>query len=441
MGNFSLRLWIIALAAGPVCFYFMASLSNVFPGVPPAVLGTALLFVLGIIIGTFLDRMGKRQIDKLIKEGEIWERAGILSRAERNYAQAVRTYDTFLLSPLFSKKISTRLTGALARFSLTNGIESPYLKLASAVYLKSSPGDETLAGLWLEQLKKEGQAGDLEQEVLTALANIHYTHKKLAVLLVDVLLDLGRMDYAAKRLYKNILDDPELAEENKRVYRKTIQALLGEPDEMVEKKAPLPVRSTSLRSLHSPHFQPSRPSRPASRPLDFGRQLIQLAATFPRAAGVGLKSVGRAIVSFLSFCILLLGNIIAFVRERERVGFYLKVGAMGLLSVWLLFFLGNTISHILNSRGVEKEPKMIEIQAPKPFTIQVAAYLTKDHADRYVAVLKKKGFNPFISEVGGGGKTWYVVRISEFSDKADAAAFGQKLKSEKIIDDFFVSNK
>ncbi|MBU4132923.1 MAG: SPOR domain-containing protein [Proteobacteria bacterium] len=440
MGNFSLRLWIIALAAGPVCFYCMSSLSNAFPGVPPAVLGTSLLVVLGIIIGTVLDHMGKRQIDKLIKEGEIWERAGILSRAERNYAQAVRTYDTFLLSPLFSQKISTRLTGALARFSLTTGIESPYLKLASAEYLKSSPGDETLAGLWLGQLKKEGQAGDLEQEVLTALANIHYTHKKLAVLLVDVLLDLGRMDYAAKRLYKNILDDPEMAEENRRFYREKIRELLGEPDEIVEKKVPLHVKSTSLRSLHSPYSLPSRPSRPF-RPLDVGRQFIQLAATFPRAVGVGLKSVGRALVSFLSFCILSLGNIIAFVRERERVGFYLKVGAMGILSVWLVFFLGNTISHILNSRGVEKEPKMIEIKVPKPFTIQVAAYLTKDHADRYVAVLKKKGFAPFISKVGGGGKIWYVVRISEFSDKADAAAFGEKLKSEKVIDDFFVSNK
>ncbi|MCP4672119.1 MAG: SPOR domain-containing protein, partial [Desulfobacula sp.] len=77
----------------------------------------------------------------------------------------------------------------------------------------------------------------------------------------------------------------------------------------------------------------------------------------------------------------------------------------------------------------------------KPFTIQVAAYLKQVHADRYAGVLKKKGFTPFIKKVRGGGKTWYVVRVSEFSDKASAAAFGKKLKDKKIIDDFFVSNK
>lgn len=83
----------------------------------------------------------------------------------------------------------------------------------------------------------------------------------------------------------------------------------------------------------------------------------------------------------------------------------------------------------------------MEISAPKPFTIQVAAYLKQVHADRYAAILKQKGVVPIIITAKGGGKTWYVVRISEFPDKATAAAFGKKLKAEKIIDDFFVSNK
>jgi septal ring-binding cell division protein DamX len=84
---------------------------------------------------------------------------------------------------------------------------------------------------------------------------------------------------------------------------------------------------------------------------------------------------------------------------------------------------------------------MIEIQVPKPFTIQVAAYLKQIHADRYAAVLKKKGIVSIVKKVEGGGKIWFVVRISEFTDKSTAAAFGKKLKAEKIIDDFFVSNK
>lgn len=139
--------------------------------------------------------------------------------------------------------------------------------------------------------------------------------------------------------------------------------------------------------------------------------------------------MGRSLVSFLSFCILSLENIIAFVRER--VGFYLKVGAMGILSVWLLFFLGNTISHILNSRGVEKEPKMIEIKVPKPFTIQVAAYLTKDHAARYVAVLKKKGFTPFISKVGGEAKSGMWCGSLNFQIKQMRLPLGKSSSRKK----------
>ena len=76
--------------------------------------------------------------------------------------------------------------------------------------------------------------------------------------------------------------------------------------------------------------------------------------------------------------------------------------ALGILSVWFLFFMGNTISHILKSRALEKEPRMMEIQAPKPFTIQVAAYLKQVHADRYAAILEQKGIVPIITKIKGG---------------------------------------
>ncbi len=426
MGNFSLRLWIIALTAGPVCFYFMPLVLKIFPGVHPAMSGGILLLFLSAVIGASLDFVGRKQIEGMIKEGEVWERSGILSRAEKTYVKAVRTYNSFLFSPLFSKNIGIRLTGALARFSLTSGIENSSFKLASAVYLKSSPGDENLAVLWLEQLKKDGLAGPIEQEVLTALADIHYTHKRLMVLLADVLLDLGRMDYSAKRVYKTLLDDPELAREIKTAFRGKINELLGEPGESI----------VTLESIVRGRVVST--SLPSAGPK---KHFLSFAPAFFAAAAGFMKGVTMGLSAFLSFCILFFHRAMAYVRERERVGFYLRAGGMGILSVCLLLFMGNTISHIFKSGDVAKEPRMIEIKAPKPFTIQVAAYLKQIHADRYAAVLKKKGVVSTIKKVGGGGKTWYVVRISEFPDKASAAAFGKKLKAEKVIDDFFVSNK
>ncbi|MCP3943112.1 MAG: SPOR domain-containing protein [Desulfobacteraceae bacterium] len=474
MGNLSLRLWILALVAGPVCFYFMPLILWAFPEVNPVVPGGILFVVLGAVIGASFDFIGRKRIERIVKEGEIWERAGIFSKARKTYIKAVRIYDTFLLSPLFSKKIGNRLTGTLARFSLTADIKSSYLQLASAVYLKSSPGDETLATLWLTQLKKDGLAGPVEQEVLTALADIHYTHKRLMILLADVLLDLGRMDYSAKRVYKTLLDDPELSPVIKTVFQEKIHGLLGEPGESLglgglgglsESGAPRePGESLGLGGvgglrepgeLRDPEElrEPVEPGETLERyaggriisltpdSIGFKKGFLNLVSAFFSLIFGFIKSVVGGVGSFLSFGVNFFGRVIALVRESEQVGFYLKTGAMGLLSVGLLFFMGSTISHMLNSRAVKKESKMIESHIPQPFTIQVAAYLKQSYANKYAAVLNKKGLATSIVKVAGGGKTWYVVRISEFPDKVAAAAFGKKLKDKKIINDFFVSNK
>jgi len=449
MGSFAFRLWIIALVTGPVCFYLMPLILQNFPGVSPIIVNGLLCVILGGGIGVSFDFIGQKMIDGMIKEGEVWERTGLFSRAEKIYGNAVRVYDSFWLSPLFGKKIATRLTGTLARFSLTAGIQTPHLKLASAVYLKSSPGDETLATLWLGQLKKEGLAGPIDQEVLTALADVHYTHRKLIVPLAEVLLDLGRMDYSAKRVYRTLLDDPEL--DIKSVFHRKIFDLLGEPEQVLETLGNNIARRVVATSPNPIEINPIEGNTMGSDRFghDFSghdfighRQhvLSQPSAIFTTIAE-GIKMIGRRVASGLSFCIRFFGQTIVLIRERERVRFYLRAGAMGIVSVWLIFFMGSTISHILTSRAPEKEPRMIEIATPKPFTIQVAAYSKQAHADRYAQVLSKKGLSPVITKVTGGGKIWYVVRLFEFPDKASAAAFGEKLKAEKVIDDFFVSNK
>jgi len=145
--------------------------------------------------------------------------------------------------------------------------------------------------------------------------------------------------------------------------------------------------------------------------------------------------------SVLSFFILSAGKSVTYIKEHEKAQFYLKTGLLSMVSIWLLFFMANTLSHMLKSKAVEKPEKEIQIQVPKPFTIQVAAYLKQKHASRYVDTLKKKGIDAIVKKVGGGGKIWFVVRVSEFVDKKSAAAYGQKLKQQEIIDDFFVNNK
>jgi len=75
-----------------------------------------------------------------------------------------------------------------------------------------------------------------------------------------------------------------------------------------------------------------------------------------------------------------------------------------------------------------------------PLTIQVAAYLKRVHAERYVAELRARDLDAYWQEARSRDKTWYQVRISHFPDKAAALAFGERLKREGIIDDFYVVN-
>jgi hypothetical protein len=46
-----------------------------------------------------------------------------------------------------------------------------------------------------------------------------------------------------------------------------------------------------------------------------------------------------------------------------------------------------------------------------------------------------------IKTTTGGGNTWYLIQVSEFEDRQMAAAYGNHLISENIIEEFFVSNK
>jgi cell division protein FtsN len=75
-----------------------------------------------------------------------------------------------------------------------------------------------------------------------------------------------------------------------------------------------------------------------------------------------------------------------------------------------------------------------------PYTLQVAAYLKTEHAEKYVAQLKSLGLDAYWTEAQGAKSKWYQVKLSHFADKASALAYGDTLKAKGIIDDFYVAN-
>jgi septal ring-binding cell division protein DamX len=75
-----------------------------------------------------------------------------------------------------------------------------------------------------------------------------------------------------------------------------------------------------------------------------------------------------------------------------------------------------------------------------PFTLQVAAYLKEDDAQRYADQLKGQGLDAYWTRASGSGKTWYQVRIAHFSTKAEARMVGEDLKTRGLIGDYYVAN-
>ena len=414
--NISVHLWITTLFAIPLSFYLLPGLAEFFPAINPLITGVVTIAGVMAIISILMDLTAKKLITNLIKEGHAWERSGIFNKADKNYTKALRVYDTFLLWPFASKKIAQRISGAIAKFYLNSSVENKSFKLGTLVYLKINPADKDIAHLWLTRLRKSSIVTSFEQEILSMLAQRYYSDKILSILILDIFLGLKREDFTAKKLYQHVLSDPEL----KHGYAKKIEALIGKPEDTLQKEV-------------SFQFFDKKPVRK----VEIGKKVQVLT----KKGVYFLQSLWSFMGASFSFLMLSVAKVYTYIKQNEKIRFYLKAGFLTLVSGLLLFFMVGPISHIVKSRTIEKEKIKTPIQVFKPFTIQVAAYLKPKHAQRYVDILKKKEIDARIKKVYGGGKTWFVVRVSEFIDRKSAAAYGQKLKKQKIIDDFFVNNK
>ncbi len=429
--NISVHLWITTLFAIPLSFYILPGVTRFFPGINSLVTAFVTLTGIAVMFSFLMDFTIRRIVTGLLKEGQAWERTGILNKAQKNYIKALRIYDTFLLWPFTAKKTALKISSAIAKFYLNSPDshyveENPNFKLTVLVYLKMNPADKDIAQLWLTRLRKSSIVTPFEQEILSTLAQKYYDDKILSILILDIFLGLERKDFTAKKLYQYILQEPEFKER----YAAKIEALIGKSEKIIQEKI----------SFRLPSSKPGKISVKKSI-ISIGSQIGKKASQTVEKSIACLKNIWVLTGSVLSFLILSIVKAYTFIKEHEKLQFYLKAGFLTAVSVLLLFFMASTMSHIFKSKTIEKEKIKIPIQVSKPFTIQVAAYLKQKHAQRYVDILKKKDIDARIKKIDGGGKTWFVVRVSEFTDKKSAASYGQKLKNQKIIDDFFVNNK
>ncbi len=434
----SLRFWLVCLGALPFGFWLLPEAAKWFPGLPAVLVCVVVCVGFGLVSGWVLDRVGTWRINALIQEGNRWESAGMNSRAEKTYGRAVGVFDSAWISLRAARRIGPVLRDAVGRFYLSSDSTHKGFDQAAVYHVLAHPKDETLALLWLAKTSVTRCDNDAAQAVLTALADAHYANPEICRQLVLIFLASGRTDLSAKRLYRHFIIENHHDQLGKDAdILEHIDALIGIPKAKDETEGRWDMGPPYGSAGTLGDFRASADHIPlhtktkgfeSSRQLNWFVSLTQkMGALSVQGAGVVGRG-GRGLLSGIAKCV---GNKV--VRQ------WVKLGGICAAVIWLGGFAWTTLSHMIESTPAPAQ--RIEIRIRKPYTIQVAAYLKPIHAQRYVAALKKKGITATIKTTGAGGKTWSLVRVSEFTDKNSAVEYGNQLKSQKIIEDFFVCNK
>lgn len=425
-----IRLWITLFLGIPLSLVTGSAFLSFSSGPGLFIVEAGVVILLFFFIDAVFHILGQTMITRLIKEGEAWERSGIFIKSRKCYESAVRIFDTFLLSPFRSKRTALMLTRTLAQFALSSQAGLPQFSLAVNAYLEMNPLDEDICLLWVKRLIKCEQITPEQEAILTLLASVHGDSPRLMPLLTRCFIGLGRTDFAAQTIYQRAVADQSL---NRR-FADRIRDLMVNPDDSNGAMEPAPARrdysvDTGTAPAYRPHIGGA------------GRTGRKLAGSVISAVRSIVRTTGSLLAAMISFVALTAGAAVTCVKEKEKVRFYLKLAAVTLAGIFLVLFIMNTISHLVPEKVPASDPVPVDIQTPKPFTIQVAAYLTQRHAQNYVARLKKQDIDARIKTVDGGGKQWFLVMVSEFPDKASAAEYGRTLKQRGLIQDFFVNNR
>jgi len=464
--HISVRFWLTTLIVLPSGFILFPRLSGWLSDMPASVFIALMYLFCGLGLGIFMDVAGLWRIRGLVREAQLWERSGIATRAEKKFVRAVRIYDSAWISPLAAGRAGPMLISSLARFYLASGSRRREIQGAASVWLAQNPKDKSLALFWLERIQDQDVAGTFTQSILTVLADTWYADPELCRILVDVFLDQGRMDFSARRLYRSFLDMIDMTgEDNDASKQDKVRAEM--------------IRDMMSERLDTPEPYPDpEPEMPEPGLGSLGDERVDLTTFMPGDKGgggqfaglgdqafedgpagwrpedeihAGQQTSGRvsSLVSGISRKAAGGGSFIAdrtgkakyavlnLIQAREKWWGRVRGIMIACLGVWLIFFVWGTLSHMFKT--AEQPARQIKIVIPKPFTIQVAAYHKKAHADRYMATLAQKGLEATMKVTDGGGKTWYLVRVSEFTDQKSAQVCGNRLKTDHIIDEFFVT--
>ena len=412
----------------------------------------------------------------MIREATTWERVGAYRGAEEAFNKATTVLDSFLLSPLVKRKESAKLAARLARFYLARTDKNYSSETFIIAYLKSHPEDEEVAENWLQQVESNGGFKADHYELAFRIGNAQPNNSTIQHLLARLYLAEGRTDFTALQIYRKVLkgeknvaaditkDLAALFLRDRRADEWALKIYLHAFKLGNQRRELLRGIAACVHWIHETKRTTNLLKQARKLLVSFDEiQLKKLRAGFnppivetkekkiSTQFNVGialLKMVSRA-RSFLFNFIVSTGfdviararDVINLIKQSRRPKLILKWTMITTLAIGVIALTVNTTSHLIKTKKAlyEKE-KMTEIVVTDQFTLQVAAYLKPQDAERYVKYLKSKQLDAFLIKRRGKNRVWYQVRVSHFASKASAREYGKRLQLKGIIDDFYVAN-
>jgi len=474
--HISLRIWATVLIGGLINLLilpvFHPHIGLDWSFMPALVI----MIVVFMAVGWFSNRLGLSAVKRLIREATTWERVGAYRGAEEVFNKAAAVLDSFLLSPLVKRKESAKLAARLARFYLARTDKNHSSETFIIAYLKSHPEDQELAEHWLQQIESHGGLKTDHYELAFRIGNAQPENTIIQHLLARFYLSEGRTDFPALQTYRQVLNGKKnvavdiikdlatLFLRNRRADEWALKIYLQAFRLSSERHKLLRGIAACVHWTHETErtTQLLQQARKLLVSLD-EMQLKKLRAGFnppglePTEQKISaqlkveitlwkvVRQIGSSLFNLItSAAFELIGRareLINLIKRSRRAKLILEWTMITVLAIGVITLMVNTTSHLIRTkRALYEKEKAIEIVVTDPFTLQVAAYLKPQDAERYVKYLKTKKLDAFWIKRRGKRKVWYQVRVSHFANKASARAYGKSLKAKGIIDDFYVAN-
>jgi hypothetical protein len=478
--HMTVRLWSAVLLGGLFSLWMLPAVQQQI-GLEWSLLavGTILLVVF-LGVGWAMYSYSLSTVKRLMQAAGAFERDGMVAEAENAFRQAAAVFDSFLVSPWFKQKKSNDLAARMARFYLTRTQRDHVAEAFIVAYLHAHPQDEEVAEIWLQQLENRRGFRERYQDLAARIGNAIPNSRSIQSTLARFYLLMERTDFIALQAYRRVYEENGLRSaafiaELARLFLKERRAdewaldvylealkLHDDPSKFAGGLAAciraipatgrnrhlLQTAATYLRSIDADDLKQFSagfvPRHPVAKPL---RTPIHRRSRPEFHLGAKLAKIFKAIGSMPAAGFGWVGERLEFLMQlRRHLPKIRRAAAATLLGV-LILGIGGLVIHTVKYLSVGEKP---EIKSPEPvaavtvitdaFTLQVAAYLHAEYANKLVEELRRQGQDAYWMEAVQGEKRWYQVRVSHFADKQSARQYGEALKAKGIIKDFYVTN-